>query len=373
MVQFNIVEIVLILNILHLLFFSGFLFSRQKGTVLSYRLLGSFFLSLALNLFMLSCQYKFLELNRHCPHLIFLGSPFAFLYTPFFYLYVLSVLRTKFRFKKRDVLHFLPFVLFFLYLAATHYFLPAPVKREMIARGEVLLPLQVKWLNIVLHVQILIYVAGTVAELRKYRARLKNLYSSIETVNYNWIRSIFIGLFLLWCFNVLRFFSELADESMLRTIETILLFYFLMLIYFIFFKAMTYPQVFAGIEEKTMKRSFLSDSNRDQYMRQLIACMESEEPFLNPNLTIFDLAELSSIPHRALSELINSTLDKNFYDFINEYRVKKAQALLTDPAKDNITILGILYEAGFNSKSVFNSAFKKITGITPSQYKTAGS
>ena len=97
--------------------------------------------------------------------------------------------------------------------------------------------------------------------------------------------------------------------------------------------------------------------------------MESKEPYLNPNLTIFDLADYTSISHRALSELINSTLNKNFYDFINDYRIRKAQQLLTDPASKHLTILGILYEVGFNSKSVFNNAFKKITGMTPSQFK----
>jgi AraC-like DNA-binding protein len=97
--------------------------------------------------------------------------------------------------------------------------------------------------------------------------------------------------------------------------------------------------------------------------------MEREKPFLNPGLTLSDISEKTSIPVRSLSEVINNSLNKNFYDFINSYRIKESQRLLEDSAVNRKTVLEILYEVGFNTKSSFNEAFKRHAGLTPTQYK----
>jgi YesN/AraC family two-component response regulator len=97
--------------------------------------------------------------------------------------------------------------------------------------------------------------------------------------------------------------------------------------------------------------------------------MEKEKPYLNPTLTLFDLSEKTSIPVRSLSEVINNSLNQNFYDFVNSFRIKESQHLLSDAATQSKTILEILYEVGFNTKSSFNQAFKKYTGTTPTQFK----
>ncbi len=72
---------------------------------------------------------------------------------------------------------------------------------------------------------------------------------------------------------------------------------------------------------------------------------------------------------RQLSQVINSTFRKNFFDFINQYRIEEARQLFSDPAQASKTILEILYQVGYNSKSAFNTAFKKQTGQTPTQYR----
>ena len=96
--------------------------------------------------------------------------------------------------------------------------------------------------------------------------------------------------------------------------------------------------------------------------------METEKPFLIPELTLNQLAEKVSIPPRSLSEVINSIFHQNFFDYINSYRIQEAKQLLMN-SNDNKTILYILLEVGFNNKSVFNNAFKKHTGMTPTQWK----
>lgn len=99
--------------------------------------------------------------------------------------------------------------------------------------------------------------------------------------------------------------------------------------------------------------------------------MAEEKPFLNSSLTIQDVSREIKIPVRELSLLINHQLGQHFYDFVNAYRIESAMGILKDTTKNKVTILEILYEVGFNSKSSFNTAFKKHTGNTPTYYRKA--
>jgi AraC-like DNA-binding protein len=139
---------------------------------------------------------------------------------------------------------------------------------------------------------------------------------------------------------------------------------------YIFFKALIQPTIFSGVEEESRQKTpYLSKSVEKQYLNRLSQYMESEKPYLDPNITLINLSRKVLIPHRSLSEIINNTLGQNYYDFINTYRIKESQRLLSDTATQRKTILEILYEVGFNTKSSFNQAFKKHTGTTPTEYK----
>ncbi len=106
---------------------------------------------------------------------------------------------------------------------------------------------------------------------------------------------------------------------------------------------------------------------------RLIHLMEETKVYENPNLKLEDLAHNMTIPSYLLSQVIRFGLGKNFYDLINTYRVRQVQELLTDPSHESETILDIAFQAGFNSKSSFNLAFKKITGQTPSEFRKSQS
>jgi AraC-like DNA-binding protein len=106
-------------------------------------------------------------------------------------------------------------------------------------------------------------------------------------------------------------------------------------------------------------------------VRRLRDHMAQAHPYLDPALTIQDLAQQLQLPVRELSLLINHHLNQHFFDFVNEYRIRQSMRLLKDPAQRDRTVLEILYAVGFNSKSSFNTSFKKLTGQTPSQYRSA--
>ena len=125
----------------------------------------------------------------------------------------------------------------------------------------------------------------------------------------------------------------------------------------------------AGTEKYA--RQSIDEKTQDEYLAKLKAYMEEKKPYLDENITIKDLSDEIDIPSHHLSIAINNRLGKNFYTFINEYRIKEALSILDDPVNSDASIIAVAFRAGFNSKSTFNSVFKKITGKTPTEYRSA--
>ena len=97
--------------------------------------------------------------------------------------------------------------------------------------------------------------------------------------------------------------------------------------------------------------------------------MEQDKLYQEPQLTLQNLADRIALPSYQVSQIINDQLGKNFYELVNGYRVEEAKRLLSDPKSKNYTILSVGFEAGFNSKTTFNTVFKKFTGLTPTDYR----
>ncbi|MBV7539182.1 helix-turn-helix domain-containing protein [Duganella sp. sic0402] len=113
----------------------------------------------------------------------------------------------------------------------------------------------------------------------------------------------------------------------------------------------------------------LSTADRDAFLARLTACMEQQQPYRNGALKLEDLAaQVAMTPHE-LSQLINQHCDANFADFLNRYRVEALKNALQDPQQASASILDLSLIAGFNSKSAMNRAFKKITGMTPGEFR----
>jgi len=122
-------------------------------------------------------------------------------------------------------------------------------------------------------------------------------------------------------------------------------------------------------EKEKYKRSGLKEEDAERYISRLLAYMEKEKPFIDAEMTIQDLSARINISKHHLTQILNNNLGKNFFTFVNEFRIEEVKRKLADPAFDHLTILGIAYDCGFNSKSSFNNIFKQYTGLTPSEYK----
>ena len=96
--------------------------------------------------------------------------------------------------------------------------------------------------------------------------------------------------------------------------------------------------------------------------------MEAEKPYLNPNLTIQELAKKLKMSRNLLSQVVNERFNQNFSDFLNAYRIYDFIEKAQDESYKHFTFLALSQEVGFNSKSAFNRAFKKVTGTTPTEF-----
>jgi AraC-like DNA-binding protein len=136
------------------------------------------------------------------------------------------------------------------------------------------------------------------------------------------------------------------------------------------YKGLAQTNSFSGIQAPPKYAgSRLTSSDCARIVEKLAVCMKTEKPFLDPSLSIESLSQKLDIPVKNLSQAIHSSLNQNFYDFINTHRIDEIKKRMNDREHERLTLLALAFDAGFNSKSVFNAAFKKHTGLTPKEYK----
>jgi AraC-like DNA-binding protein len=315
------------------------------------------------------------------PQLIGSTAVFPYLYGPAIYLYVFILGNKKEGFKKIYLLHFLPFLLLNIYGIFFYYFEPPEFKLQLLDFNY-----QASW-----HLELVgklipfhgcIYIFFTIRETFKFNRKLKASYSNIEQISLNWIRFVVLGAAIIWFIVV---FAYILNFIFGEEIQANILIYVGMsvLIYSIGYKSLKQPEVILIEEnltklngkssnekfEKSYKKSGLTDETAEKQLEILLKLMDEKKPYINSKLKLADLSELLKISTHNLSEVLNKKLRQNFYDFINSYRVKEVKRLIAEDKNNTLSILAIGYDAGFSSKSAFYSAFKKVNGITPAQYR----
>jgi AraC-like DNA-binding protein len=287
-----------------------------------------------------------------------------FLFGPLFYLYTVALTRKDFHFTWKTILHTLPFftsiVLFSL--------LQVGVKNESVAS---MIDKPLPWLMMI---QMSIYLFWVIKVLQQYSRDLKQSHSSVEKINLNWLRFLTVGNLIIW--PVAFLVEVMKGDSEAWNYVWLLISIFM---YMMGYLGMRQSDIFAGESEDVdfpleperakYKKSTLKPDDAERYFEKLEALMETDKSFLKSDLTLPVLARQIGISVHHLSQVINDKASKNFYEYINSYRVEEAQRLLTDPEKQNLTIAAICYESGFNSLSSFNTLFKKTTGKTPSNFR----
>lgn len=304
-----------------------------------------------------------------------LRTTIAFLQIPVFYLYVLSVCYSDFRLKPAYLFHLMPFVVANLLFVPRFYAVDLDSKMEFIAHHQNMIELKIN--HGLIHFQILIYFTAVFLLLRKAKKLYLENNSGGSLNSYNWLFQLTSVLAVIYLIVILKNMFKFSDYSYVSDwIKIGILVLQPFIICWYLYKALHDPGLFRNIDSRLkLVSDIISDAQKiepeilNEDLVKLKKYMIDEKPFLDPALTIQDISKKMNVPVRELSVLINHQLRQHFYDFVNTYRIENAMAILKDPAKSKVSILEILYEVGFNSKSSFNTAFKKHTGTTPTEFR----
>jgi AraC-like DNA-binding protein len=309
-----------------------------------------------------------------------LRNTLAFLQIPVFYLYVLSVCYSDFKLKPKYLVHLLPFLIGNVILLPGFYLVNVGSKINLLQNRQSVIELQFN--HILFHTQIVVYLIAVFMLLRKTKKLYLENYAGANINSYQWLFQFTTALTILYLIALVKNIFKFSEyEYISEGINSGLLIFQLFITCWYLLKALNNPGLFRNIDSKLKLVSDIiledkdseslagNEKKQEDTLLKLKQFMIAEKPFLNPSVTIQDISNTIQIPTRELSILINHELDQHFYDFVNSYRIEHAMEIIKDTTKSKVTILEILYEVGFNSKSSFNTAFKKHTGSTPTYYR----
>jgi len=341
-------------------------------------------------------QYIYAEkLIFQYPHMLYITEPFSMLSGVLIFFYVRNILYGNFIFKKTDLLFLIPFVLYVIYYLPSYNQSAEDKIYDIIAFYNFGISWRenlYEWIaEVVVTVPFLVF---SVRLLKKYHLKIKNNYSDISKISYSVVRNLIIASVFLYSFEILIIVFAFWGLEIVVLLNTFLYIAIIVIVYIIGYDALVRKKneiiKYIYIEENlNTNSSALSDiiknnniETRRKYEKNALTELKSTEiskkisisiekvkPYRNPELRLTDFAELIDEHPNNVSQVLNDVLKKNFYDFINFYRIEEAKLLLKSPEYKNYTITAIGFEVGFNSKTSFYSSFKKFTDTTPAQFQ----
>lgn len=303
----------------------------------------------------------------------FFPRTFSLLLPPLAFFYLKSQFNIDFRFRRGDLKHALPFLIYAGYHLIVFAQGPDFVNNwEKNVHG----PFGFDFIELGMRfASQLIYFYWAYQLFREYQRWAPSQFSDTEAVSFDWFRN-FLWAFLasnlfgwgmtlidLWL--QLDFWHEWWDELF----NAALIYYLAIAGY-----AQIQPRKlqFSAVPNleipAALKPEKLSEGDLLRWKSRLENIMHDEKAFLEPELALSDLAQRLGTNGSVLSTVVNTSFGKNFNDFVNEYRVEAVKKMLKDPSNSHYSLLGIGLECGFNSKSTFNRAFKKTTGLAPGDF-----
>jgi AraC-like DNA-binding protein len=349
---------------------SLFLIINKKGDSRSNILIGLVFLLLAISIADITLNVIDSTLFQGIIYII--DDGFFFLYGPLIYFYIQQVVYRDFKFRFWHSIHLLPALFYYVYLFIS-LFISLKVSNTNLPDGNADSEFSIIPTLIIgaVFIYLLCYLWFARKTILFYRSEIKKSFSTVEGINLNWL------MFILRSFVIITIIAMIHNIQPVLENNTLNIFTLIALVIFIFyfinkvlFKALNYPEIFSGIEfpsKEKYTRSNLSTDEINLHNTKLISAIESEKLYLNPDLTIKDIANHIGSNTKSASQVINQMHGKNFFDLINSYRCAEVKRILETDEKS--TIMEAMFQAGFNSKSSFNKEFKKLTGQTPTEYK----
>ncbi|MFC3114406.1 helix-turn-helix domain-containing protein [Cellvibrio fontiphilus] len=392
-VVFNFHDVILLMTAMLCGFFALLLIATNPPNNISNYFLAAFLIAHAFiplhELILWGADFK-LQVRAHAPGIYFVGGFAYYLDAVLLYFYVKSLVFRDFHLRPKDYLHLLPLGLFALFMLLAFYRFPAATRLEWINSEAFVYSLGYIGMDFFCKFLRVAYCVAGFLLIYKYKDILKNTHSNIEKVDILWLKILVMGFLVVTAMEAFLALSKaigfatgfdfLAPHPSGNIIEYIGLsgYYALfVLVCTLVFTSMRYFSNFEAVRQKDSSNGARESAKKNaqekllnpEYAEKIDSTMRSQKTYLNPELTLDMLAESLAIPAKDLSMIINRHFNLNFYEFINGYRIEEVQKRLIDPANKDKTITDIYLEVGFNSKSVFNTFFKKLVGKTPSEYR----
>ena len=330
------------------------------------------------------------------PKLKVIFQPLLYAFPPFIF-WVVSYL-TSFNQKLtfRLLFHFIPYFLFLSLYLAEYISQTSESQIGILVKDSDNLPLDFFLLS-VFFIQLAIYLFSSVRLLNRHKKTLPLFVSDIADNDFHWLFKTTIGLSIM---GVLSFIEVLFDQTHIPFYYSFL---YLFGFYYVGFQLIKQKDVFrflpeeidnltdlienskkdttypesnelnaseANESEKIVKdiKKVINEEKMSYYKIRLLTLMDKEKPYLDPEITLPKLSRMLFLNTYQTSYLINKCFNENFYTFINRYRLETCKKMLVSNEYNHLSILGIAFEAGFNSKTAFNTTFKKSTGLSPKEY-----
>jgi AraC-like DNA-binding protein len=315
------------------------------------------------------------------PHLIRVESPFDYLLGPACLFYTLATFKPELRFRWVHLINILPFLINII-VFLPFYLSSSEAKIEyyhayMNNRGSFVMPLNymAKATSAILYFSIQIWI------FLKYKSKF-SLQSKSNKFTINWFYIYLAGQANLTGSVIIDNLTglKLFNDPYIFSSNMISLFLYSCVIALLFFPGILYgiqpaesaievKNIFDVMKKEKYHYSTLNDSLKEKILISLGIFMKAgNKPYLDPEITLLKVAENLKVNPQHLSQVINEKTSLNFSDYINSHRVEEAKLILVSPDYKKLTIEAIAHEVGFNSKSPFNIAFKKYTGITPKEF-----
>jgi AraC-like DNA-binding protein len=322
---------------------------------------------------------------------------------PTLFLFLKSLTNQNWRFSlKKDVVHFVPYLLYFFF----HLILGLVFFKQKEAIWQLVNAWHIDIFFTILSWGVEVYYFYVSYQLYKnYRNWTVNEYSNIEQVSFTWFRNFLIVNFFCWLIGFVNslyvdFFTQETSDNHYALMwigylaDTILL-------YYISISALMQSRIknvvfetknldllpvfkenieniaqiaqnteghLSPIFQEENKKNILSEEDLETWKNKVSNLFKNDKPYLDSELTLSDLAARLKTNTSVLSQVINKGFDKNFNDFINEFRVYEYQIKVKAPQYAHYTRLAVAFDCGFNSKATFNRAYKKLTGQNPSDF-----
>jgi AraC-like DNA-binding protein len=349
-------------------FYLAFLLVKNKNRNYANNFLSVFLIVMSLSI--MHSEFVLPEIHKSFLDPYRIKEPFLMLVIPFIWLYLKAIVHPAFRVSAKDMIHFLPFTFFMAVSIPVFLHGPESTMGQLLSVYSIPFDICI-WL--VLLVQYSCYLVHIIKLSHKHRLDAEQELSNIEKVDIEWLNTFvycFIAVLLLLAFLFVVSMHHLQFKWLNQSTSILLS----VAIFVLGYKGLFQESIFSNIElsgkEEVAEVSFNQKMTTidETLVSRLQTYMENEKPFLEPELTLTSLAGQVKISRNQLSEIINTRFECNFYDFVNKYRIEEVKQRMK--TNKDFTILAIAFDAGFPSKSTFNSVFKKFTGLTPSEYRT---